>query len=215
MTSGFPFAIAAASLIAAAGSPWVGRMSKARSRPFLEAFNAEPGFEPLDGRRRDRWLAVEDTDAVERSRGLRASERGREHDADQRGGEPHGFGAHLGTDRVEPRVRPASSIAIELDRVAVRVLDVDRAVAAAAADSHTSLRHARADLRPLGSRKVQAEVVEPARVRVEPRTGPDEVQEILPARGLEKEHAFVGKGGLEAENVDVEAFGARQVARLE
>src|SRR5262245_64068192 len=62
---------------------------------------------------------------------------------------------------------------------------------------------------------MQAEVVEPARARVEPHAGPDEVQQILPARGLEKEHALVRKGGLEAEDVDIEALGTGEVAGLE
>jgi len=40
-------------------------------------------------------------------------------------------------------------------------------------------------------------------------------REILPARRLEKEHALVGERGPQTEDVDVEALGAGQIARLE
>src|SRR6266446_10084725 len=62
---------------------------------------------------------------------------------------------------------------------------------------------------------MQAEVVEAARGRVESGPRPDEVQEIVPAGRLEEDHPVVRKRGLEAEDVDVEARGALEIARLE
>src|SRR3989442_15922867 len=62
---------------------------------------------------------------------------------------------------------------------------------------------------------MQAEVVEAAGLRIESDSRPDEVQEILSAGGLEEDHPLVGKCGLETEDVDVEALGGAQVARLE
>src|SRR5206468_791366 len=93
--------------------------------------------------------------------------------------------------------------------------DVDRGVAAAAVDPHAGVLDSRADLLPLGAREMQAEVVEPARGRIEFGPRPDEVQEVMPAGRLEEDHSVVGKCGLETEDVDVEALGAREIARLE
>ena len=74
---------------------------------------------------------------------------------------------------------------------------------------------ARADLLPLGSRELQAEVVEPAGPRIEGGPRSDEVQQVLPAGRLEEHHPLVGEGDFEPEDVDVEALGGGEVARLE
>src|SRR4029453_13743851 len=96
-----------------------------------------------------------------------------------------------------------------------RVFDVDGGAVATAADGHTRVLDARTDLLPLGAREVQPEVVEAARRRIEFRPRCDEVQQIVPAGRLEKDHPLVRKRGLEAEDVDVEALGALEITRLE
>ena len=70
-------------------------------------------------------------------------------------------------------------------------------------------------LPPLGAREAQAEVVEAAGGRIEPAAGLDEIQQVVAARRLEEDHALVRKRALEAEDVDVEALGALEIARLE
>src|SRR4030095_867850 len=58
--------------------------------------------------------------------------------------------------------RAGRSVAVQLDRVAVRVLDIDGAGLAAAVDADARLSDPRADLLPLGAREAQAGVVEAA-----------------------------------------------------
>src|SRR5437867_6172616 len=126
-------------------------------------------------------------------------------------------GLHPSFGQTSPTIGlPAGrSVAVELDRVTVRVFDIDRGVTAAAVDPDARVLDARANLLPLGAREMQAEVVEPSRVRIQSGSRPDEVQEILPTGRLEEDHPVVGKCALETEDVDVEALGGRKITRLE
>src|SRR4029434_6781464 len=77
------------------------------------------------------------------------------------------------------------------------------------------LSDARAHLPPLGAREAQPEVVKAAGGRIEPAAGLDEVQQVVAARRLQEDHALVGKRAREAQDLDVEALGALEIARLE
>src|SRR5439155_24698006 len=128
------------------------------------------------------------------------------------------FQSVTATPRSAPGSRASSrprSVAVELDGVAVRVLDVDRRPPAPARDPHAGPLDPRAYLLPLGAREPKAEVVEAARAGVEPPPAPDEVQEVAPAGRLEKDHARVRERGPEPEDVRIEALGALEVPRLE
>src|SRR4030095_5047794 len=89
--------------------------------------------------------------------------------------------------------RAGRSVAVQLDRVAVRVLDIDSAALAAAVDADARLSDPRADLLPLGTREAQTEGVEAPGSRIDPAAGLDEVQQIVAARRLPEDHALVGK----------------------
>src|SRR5262249_61674764 len=106
------------------------------------------------------------------------------------------------------------SVAVQLDRVAVRVLDVDGTALAAAMDRDAGLSDARANLLPLSAREVQAEMVEATGRRIEPAAGLDEVQQVVATRRLQEDHPLVGKRAYEAQDVDVEALGLLEIARL-
>src|SRR6266542_1976979 len=77
---------------------------------------------------------------------------------------------------------PATLVAVELDGVTVRVLDVDRRAAPTAADANASLLEPCADLPPFRPRQVEPEVIEAALVGVDLPARGDEVQEIAPTR---------------------------------
>src|SRR5438105_11358391 len=103
------------------------------------------------------------------------------------------------------------SIAVELDRVAVRVFDVDGRVPTTTADLDAGALHPLADLPPLGARKAEAEVVEATGGGVERPAALDEVQEVAAPGGLEEDHPLVREGGLEPKDVEIEPLGAPAV----
>src|SRR5215475_425244 len=106
----------------------------------------------------------------------------------------------------------AGSVHVQLERVTVRVLHVDRG-AAALADHWDAGR-----LQPLAQRgkstgrNVNAKVVEATGLGVDGLLDLDEVQQIAAASALEEEHAAVLVGLAQPEVLHVEPFGRLQIA---
>src|ERR1700687_3419330 len=107
------------------------------------------------------------------------------------------------------------SVGVELDRVAVRVLDVDGPAAAPPDHLHSRGLHAPAEDGQALLPDVEPEVIETARSGVHPAADLDEVEQIAATGGLEKEHARMRKGLPQPQHLDVEALGGSQVPSLE
>src|SRR3972149_6353439 len=107
------------------------------------------------------------------------------------------------------------SVGVELDRIAVRILDIDGPAAAPPDHLHPRGLQAPAEDGKALLPDVEPEVIEPARVGIHPAAGLDEVQQIAAAGGLEKEHARMRKGLAQPQHLDVEAPGGGKVPSLE
>src|ERR1700694_3172553 len=107
------------------------------------------------------------------------------------------------------------SIGVELDRVAVRVLDVDGPAAAPPDHLHSRGLHAPAEDGQALLPDVEPEVIETARSGIHTAADLDEVEQIAATGGLEKEHARMRKGLPQPQHLDVEALGGSQVPSLE
>src|SRR5258706_2140348 len=91
-------------------------------------------------------------------------------------------------------------VAVELDGVTVRVLDVDRGAATTAAHANARRLEPRADLPPFRPRQMEPEVIEASLVGVDLPARGDEVEKIVPPpRRLQEEHDLVGQVDLEPE----------------
>src|SRR5262245_50773364 len=108
-----------------------------------------------------------------------------------------------------------ASVAVQLDGVAVGILDVHGRASTAPGDGDVRLPQALRHRLPFRSRKMQAEVVEAAAGRVERLARVHEVDEVVATRRFQEQHAAVREGDPETEHIDVEPLGDAQVPGLE
>src|SRR5574337_570202 len=113
------------------------------------------------------------------------------------------------------RPRQAGSVRVEFDGVPVGVLDVDRQPAPPADRPDLGrLETIPETLKPLPVH-VEAEVIQPSGLGIEPSRHPAETQKVGPAPTTKKDHPPVAEGHPEPEDTGVEALGRREIAGLQ
>src|SRR5262249_52420297 len=107
------------------------------------------------------------------------------------------------------------SVPVQLDRVAVRIPEVNRVAPAAAGGAPARARDPSLSRPPAPRRHELPEVVAPAGLRIELTARHDEIEDVPAARALQEEHALVRERDAQSEDVDVEALRHAEVSSPE